>query len=180
MNVVICGETEAELADTVIRALAANGGVQYSRGSGLMRDPSGVKPLHNLYCMGDALRVGLDRAVVIFNTDMPPGGELYLPERCRCIVREEDEALISLLKRRTSCPLFLCGMSSACAFSASSIDELNPVVSIQSRIETESGYVTEPMDIPLRLTKPAGLFAMLSACAAVALSGPEESRVWSF
>ena len=169
MNLVLYGDRQPELRETLVRALAAYGGVQYFGGGGLMRDPSGGPAEHYLYCVREPLRIGMENTVVVFDSDRAEDIQ-YLPGGCPCIVDAGDAAALSYLKSVGHAAV-CCGTSAKDTLCVSSMDYGNAVVSVQRELPTLAGTVVEPGDIPLRLKKPCEPFGMLAASAALLLSG---------
>lgn len=169
MNLVLYGDRQPELRETLVRALAAYGGVQYYGGGGLMRDPSEGPVAHYLYCVKDPLRVGMPNTVVVFDSDRAQDIQ-YLPEGCPCIVGAGDAAALSYLKSVGHAAI-CCGTSAKDTLCVSSMDYGNAVVSVQRELPTLTKTVVEPGDVPLHLKKPCEPFSMLAASAVLLLSG---------
>ena len=169
MNLVLYGDRQPELRETLVRALAAYGGVQYYGGGGLMCDPAEGPVAHYLYCVKDPLRVGMPNTVVVFDSDRAQDIQ-YLPEGCPCIVDAGDAAALSYLKSVGHAAI-CCGTSAKDTLCVSSMDYGNAVVSVQRELPTLTKTVVEPGDVPLHLKKPCEPFSMLAASAVLLLSG---------
>lgn len=169
MIIVIYGsEEDKSLNDTLLRALAKYGGVQFHCKDKIISYSEQGNPKYLVYDVNKLPLFLNCEGILILKNSFKDIDDNYLPSNFLPVFDNQNLKAVKFLKDR--CKIVLtCGVSSKNTLSISSIDESSAVVSLQ-RYMIIKNKIVEPHDFTINLTKQVEPQDLLFTCAILLLS----------
>lgn len=112
-------------------------------------------------------------SVLVFKSEARVSGTLLCARDTVAVVDSQNEDAVQYIAEN-KINAVTCGLSSYDTITLSSLTPDSAVVSLQRPVTSFSGALIEPFEAPVRLSRNAERYSILSVCAILLLSGHED------